>query len=283
MKKKIMLPLLILAAILIPTGLFFAGSRDGGDTPGWHGEEGEQAYYVCQDGSRAAGYQIIGGTPYYFDQEGQPAKAGWIREEDETVFYCLGDGHLATGWQYLDGKVWYFHDVGDGAGLPPGRLAGDWESPGGIHIPAEGCIDGDEGLALAYGIDVLNRYGWSLESAYRYSASLRFEEGSDQHYGFRTHLCAIYGFKNGGGNCLAWSGTFCTMARLLGYDCRQVWGSLKWRGTVPHAWTEIWDSGEPRVYDPRKHDGEDMAGFDVEYGEKGSYKYDLDSREYLEW
>ena len=73
------------------------------------------------------------------------------------------------------------------------------------------------------------------------------------------------------------------MAKLLGYDCRQIWGTLQWKGTRPHAWTEIWEEDGPHVYDPRKHEGVDMAGFDVHYGDKGSYKYDEDSKQYLEW
>ena len=73
------------------------------------------------------------------------------------------------------------------------------------------------------------------------------------------------------------------MAKLLGKDCRQIWGSLSWNGVRPHAWTEIWEKDGHHVYDPRKHDGEDMAGFDVRYGDKGTYKYDLDSIQYLEW
>lgn len=273
-----------LAALL--AGFIFTKGLIESRQPGWHEEGTSAAYYINEDGIRATGYQRIAGKPYFFTKEGTPTQQGWIEstEQDDRRFYCTGGGELATGWKYIDGKVWYFYqknDTGDGRIL--GEMAKNYTTSGGLVIPEDGYFDGDEGLALAYGIDVLNRYGWNLTAAYKYASSLRFVAGSDEHYGFTTHSCALHGFKYGGGNCLAWSGTFCVMAKLLGYDCRQIWGTLQWKGTRPHAWTEIWENGEPHVYDPRKHDGEDMAGFDVEYGEKGSYKYDLDSREYLKW
>lgn len=283
MKKKILIIVLTFALVIVLPAItlfVFRGEED--LTPGWHGKE-DHRYYVLQDGTKAEGYQTVDGAPCYFSKNGKPAEAGWIEETPENIYYCEGDGKLATGWKYIEGKVRYFYRATDRPGKDAGTLAKDWTTPGGIRIDSGGTVEGDRGLALAYGIDVLNKYGWTLEAAYKYSSSLRFEKGSDEHYGFTTSTCAIYGFKNGAGNCLAWSGTFCIMAKLLGYDCRQIWGSLSWKGVRPHAWTEIWEDDEPTVYDPRKHDGEDMAGFGVHYGDKGTYKYDLDSREYLEW
>lgn len=282
-KKIVIITLLVVVVLLLPVAVIIIGSVSGNDSPGWHTRDDSKIYYINEDGSKAVGYQLIDGIPYYFDWNGKPAKQGWIEDSPEDTYYSEGEGRLATGWKYLEGKVWYFYKSNDRIGVKAGQLARDWTTQGGIPIPADGGIDGDRGLALAYGIDVLNRYGWSLKSAYRYSASLRFERGSDEHYGFTIPTTAIYGFKNGGGNCLAWSGTFCVMAKLLGYDCRQVWGKLEWKEIVPHAWTEIWESDGPHVYDPRKHDGEDMAGFDVHYGDPGSYKYDINSKEYLKW
>ncbi len=285
MKKKLLIIILTFALVIIlPAVTLLAFHEEEDLSPGWHGK-GADRFYVLQDGSRAEGYQTVDGMARCFDKKGRPAGQGWIEDSPDRTYYCEGDGKLATGWKYIEGKVRYFYKEGDREDMDPGVLAKDWTTPGQIRINSEGTVDGDRGLALAYGIDVLNKYGWSLESAYKYSSSLRFEEGADEHYGFTTSGCAIYGFKNGGGNCLAWSGTFCTMAKLLGYDCRQIWGTLTWKGVRPHAWTEIWiaNDDEPHVYDPRKHDGEDMAGFDFRYGDKGTYKYDMDSKEYLKW
>lgn len=283
MKKKILIIVLTFALVIIlPAITLFVFHGEQELSPGWHGK-GDHRYYVLQDGSKAEGYQTLDGVARYFSKNGKPAEKGWIEADAGKTYYCEGDGKLATGWKYIEGKVRYFYQPTDPVKEKAGTLAKDWTTPGRIEIDSEGTVGGDRGLALAYGIDVLNKYGWNLESAYKYASSLRFEEGSDEHYGFTTSSCAIYGFKNGAGNCLAWSGTFCIMAKLLGKDCRQIWGSLSWNGVRPHAWTEIWEKDGHHVYDPRKHDGEDMAGFDVRYGDKGTYKYDLDSIQYLEW
>ncbi len=283
MKKIVIIIALLLLIALGAFILMFSAGMIGIDTstPGWKERGDKIICYIDDTGERVTGYQLIDGSPYYFKENGRPADKGWIKDGDET-FYCRGSGNLQKGWKYIDNKVYYFYDEED-KDAKAGLMATNWTTPGAIEIPEDGGIGGDEGLALAYGIDVLNRYGWNLKSAYRYSASLRFERGSDKHYGFTTHTTAIYGFENGGGNCLAWSGTFCVMAKLLGYDCRQIWGTLQWKTVVPHAWTEVWAEDGIHVYDPRKHDGEDMAGFDFQYGDEGTYKYDLDSREYLEW
>lgn len=230
------------------------------------------------------GYEVIDGKPYYYNMLGIPAKRGWIRTE-KGDFYCLGEGELATGWKYLDKKAYYFYREAD---LAPGILLGSMAkgdtTDGFISIPESGYLDGEEGLAIGYSLNVLERFGWDLESAYRYSAALGFVPGADAHYGFTIHSCANQGFEYGEGNCLAWAGTFCAMAKVMGYDARLIWGTLPWQGRdVPHAWVEIWMEDGIHVYDPRKNDGEDMAGYDVRYGEPGTRDYNEDSKEYLEW
>lgn len=294
--KRILLITGILAFLVaLLAGFLITKNISESKTPGWHESNGVKASYVLPDGTPATGVQEIDDKLYIFNEEGDLVRSkGWIDENGNPVknagtYYSDGDGELVTGWKYMDGKVWYFYQEEEAdEAHPVGALARNYTTSGKIHIPAAGCVSGDRGLALAYGIDVLNKYGWTLESAYKYASSLRFVAGSDDHYGFTIHSCALQGFKYGKGNCLVWSSTFCVMARLLGYDCREIWGTLQWKGTRPHAWTEIWEEGDEsdedlQVFDPRKHDGEDMAGFDVQYGEKGSYKYDLDSREYLNW
>lgn len=282
-KKRIIIGVLIIL-VAVMTGIIanYAWQQS---KPGWHNEGTDSAYYITDDWKKATGYQLIGDSPYYFDEEGTPAGKGWVDIDKNKGLkaYCLGDGKLATGWKYLESKVFYFYQKDDENADQPGIMAKDYTTSGKLHIPETGYFDGDEALALAYGIDVLNRYGWDLKSAYKYSSSLRFVRGSDQHYGLTIHSCALQGFKYGEGNCLAWSGTFCVMAKLLGYDCRHIWGTLEWRGTRPHAWTEIWDDEGIHVYDPRKNGGEDFGGFNVQYGQKHTYRYNLDSRQYLPW
>ena len=71
------------------------------------------------------------------------------------------------------------------------------------------------------------------------------------------------------------------MAKLLGYDCRQIWGYLGTGTEQPHSWTEIHDGGEIRIFDPRHEEGLDTSGFDVRYGQKGTYRYDENRKTYL--
>ena len=232
------------------------------------------------------GYTLINGLPWYYQKEGVPAEKGWIDhpKTGDHLYYCLGNGQLATGWKYLEGKVWYFYQQEDVVnGRQIGALARSYTTSGKLEVPEEGCFEGDEGLALAYGIDVLNRFGWNLKAAFRYSGSLRFEQTDEYGENTKIHEVALVGFETGTGNCMVWSGTFCTMAKLLGKDCRLIWGTLVWNGVRPHAWTEIWEEDGIHVYDPRKNEGQDLAGFDVRYGQKGTYRYNEDSRIYLEW
>ena len=282
---------------LIAMGAAFLISSDliESDKPGWHKEGKPTAYYILSDGEKAKGYQVINAQAYLFDQDGRVIKEkGWYdsqgrKADSKAGFYVTDEGKLATGWKYIDGKVRYFYQKKDVTeGRPLCALARKFETPGKIYIPARGYLDGDDGLCLAYGIDVLNRYGWTLEAAYKYAASLRFTAGTEHQYGLTVRGCALHGFKYGEGNCLAWAGTFCVMAKLLGYDCKLIWGTLEWRGIRPHSWAEIWPKekcrdDEIRVFDPRKNEGVDMAGFDVRYGSKRSRDYILDSRQYLEW
>ena len=225
--------------------------------------------------------------PMYYKADDSLPEKGWIDDENgEHLYYCEGEGKLATGWKYLEKKVWYFYQESDAKnGYQIGRLARNYETPGKLKIPETGCFEGEEALALAYGIDVLNRYGWDLKKAYKYSSSLRFETRDELDGDSTIHEAALIGFETGKGNCMVWSGTFCTMAKLLGEDCRLVWGTLVWNGVRPHAWTEIWVEGDdqPHVYDPRKNEGQDFSGFDVRYGDRGTYKYNLDSRVYVKW
>lgn len=236
-------------------------------------------------GSRKAGYQLVNDEPHYNSWMGIPHDAGWINSADGSDYYCLGEGKLATGWKYLDKKAYYFYEETDTEKeIRKGAQAKDYITSGGIPISDKGYLEGDEALAVAYALDVLDRYGWDLESAFKYSSALRFIRNSEELYGFRIHKCAVQGFKYGEGNCLAWVGTFCAMAKVMGYDCRLVWGTLPYNGEqVPHGWAEIWEDDGIHVYDPRKHEGEDMSGFDERYGEKGSRKYNEESKHYMDW
>lgn len=246
---------------------------------GWY-TYNNSTYYAMRDGKKARGYELIDGKPYYFNWQGKVADKGWI----EDTYYCLGHGELATGWKYIGKRAFYFYQKTDNVGMNIGRKALNYTTSGGITVPKTGYLEGDEAKAIGYAINVLDRYGWNLEAAYKYSSSLRFVRNADEQYGYRIHKCAIQGFEYGEGNCLSWAGSFCAMAKVLGYDCRLIWGTLQYRGKdVVHGWSEIWGEDGPHVYDPRHNSGKDLSGFNVHYGDPGTYRYNEDSKKYLEW
>ncbi len=234
-----------------------------------------------ENGKIRYGYQEIAGQPYYFNKLGRFWDKGWIEGRDNR-YYCLGEGQLATGWRYMGDKAYYFYQAED-EGHRLGAQARNYTTSGKITIPECGYLEGDEAMVIGYALDVLDRYGWTLKDAYKYSGALRFQRNPEEVYGFKIVNCALQGFKYGKGNCLSWAGTFCVMAKVMGYDCRLVWGTLPFQGEdVPHGWAEIWEEDGIHVYDPRRNDGDDMTGFDQRYGEKGSLRYS-DKRQYLDW
>lgn len=252
--------------------------------PGWHIISGKKAFYSDDRGKIATGYQMIEGDPYYFNLIGMPAKSGWVETKD-GIFFCEGEGKLAVGWHYIGEKAYFFYEEKDKPddGLV-GAQAKNYVTAGRLAIGEEGYLEGEEALAIAYALDVLDRYGWSLESAYKYASSLRYEGDAKDLYGYTIHTIANQGFKYGKGNCLVWTAPFVVMAKVMGYDCRLVWGTLPYRGKqVEHAWAEIWEDDGPHVYDPRRHLGKDMSGFDERYGEKGTRRYNEESIKYVEW
>lgn len=284
MSKKIRTKRIILIIVAIVL-LLAAGTRLAlMKNPGWHSISGKKVCYSNDSGKILTGYQLIEGEPYYFNVVGIPKEHGWV-EAKEGDFFCEGEGKLAVGWHYIGDKAFYFYENND---KPDNGLVGaqavNYVTAGGLAIGDKGYLEGEEALAIAYALDVLNRYGWSLESAYKYASSLEYAGDSSYLYGFTIHTIAIQGFKYGKGNCLAWTAPFCVMAKVMGYDCRLIWGTLPYRGKqVHHAWAEIWEEDGIHVYDPRRHLGKDMSGFDERYGEKGSRKYNEKSKQYVEW
>ena len=95
------------------------------EQPGWHNAGSSSAYYITRDGKKATGYQMLGGAPYFFGEDGTPAPKGWIdldKSKDQAA-YCVGEGKLAVGWKYIEGKVRYFYQREDeGKNVFPGAI-----------------------------------------------------------------------------------------------------------------------------------------------------------------
>ena len=75
---------------------------------GWHETNGLK-YYLQEDGSRTYGKTEIGGTTYYFDQNGRLAE-GWCIIDDKCMY--VQNGKPLTGWQTIGNSTYYFDEDG---------------------------------------------------------------------------------------------------------------------------------------------------------------------------
>ncbi|MCR4584417.1 MAG: transglutaminase domain-containing protein [Lachnospiraceae bacterium] len=127
---------------------------------------------------------------------------------------------------------------------------------------------------------VLDSVGWNLQAAYYWSSHLTYyghgkpdmpENGSPG-----TKWFAEFGFTNLKGNCYVMAATFTEMARLLGYNCKQISGQVPSRkgGLTPHSWVEMYINGMTYVFDPDyAYNVGGNAGFQITYGQKGTWRY----------
>ena len=125
---------------------------------------------------------------------------------------------------------------------------------------------------------VLDQVGWDLKAAFNWSAGLKY-------YGHNSEMpdtaapgimwYADYGFQNKKGNCYVMAATFYEMAVLLGYDAKQISGSVGMRsgGYGPHSWVEITLDGTVYVYDPNFTNETKRNGFKISYGQSGTWRY----------
>lgn len=128
---------------------------------------------------------------------------------------------------------------------------------------------------------VLDQIGWDLEAAFRWSAGLTYDRRDPSmpktpDEGIVSF--ANYGFDKGKGNCYVMAATFCEMARLLGYDARQISGRvpLGYEGDGdygPHSWVEIDMDGTTYVFDPDFTNETYVNGFMITYGQSGTWRY----------
>lgn len=175
-------------------------------------------------------------------------------------YYSLGGGKIKTGWVAAGKKAMFFYKSGAGIGSMAKNT-----NVGHLRIPKSGRL----GEAYALGVKQLNKSGWSLKAAYKFSYRLRYRDR-----GYRrssTEAYAIRGFKKKNGNCYVMASTFYVMAKLLGYDVTRVAGKVA--GRNPHSWTVIKQKGKERVYDPNFRNETGRSGWKIWYGKKGTWRY----------
>lgn len=134
-----------------------------------------------------------------------------------------------------------------------------------LKIPDKGYL----GEAYVLGIKQLNKSGWSLKKAFKFSSSLRYYD--HDYVASTSEKLSIRGFKNHHGNCYVMAATFYIQAKLLGYNVRQMKGSVVY--PAPHSWTEIKHGGKWRVYDPDFTQETGRNGYNIYYGKSGTWRY----------
>ncbi len=158
-------------------------------------------------------------------------------------------------------------------------------SKGGLHIyyldikDSEGQIltlslNINTSAAYTYATNVLNQVGWNLYAAYNWSASLPYVNyANDPSPG--SEAMALYGFRNGVGDCYVMAATFYYMAKLLGYDAHQMAGYVPLLGgdMGVHSWVEIDMNGTTYVFDPDFKNQTGRNGYQIYYGMSGTWRY----------
>lgn len=147
-------------------------------------------------------------------------------------------------------------------------------APGSTREPYRDHVD-TEAEALAK--QKLNQIGWSLEAAFNWSSHIPYYTNSTAVPAGYTNAdwYAIYGFRNGRGNCYNMAATFYQMAKVLGYDVHYVQGYLPQANgrRVTHGWCEIVQDGQIRVYDPNFTYNRGTWAFGITYGTPGTWRY----------
>ena len=222
--------------------------------------------YGLGNGRVAEGALKVGKNVYFFKVgKGAVAHFKGLLKYGNKEYLGKGNGTLATGWQIITEKNKKGKNVQSACYFSPANGAMRKNvKVGYLKVPASGRL----GEAYVRGIRVLNKKGWNLRAAYKYSYKLKYRnrwmrKNSSQAY-------ALVGFKNGRGNCAVMAGTFTIMGELLGYNIRQVYGRV---GRAPHSWTEIKQDGKTYVYDPNFQNETHYNGWKIWYGKKRTWRY----------
>lgn len=125
-------------------------------------------------------------------------------------------------------------------------------------------------------IQVLNRVGWNLRSAFNWCARMPYSYYIENGSPGVTHF-ANYGFNHYTGNCYVYAGMFVYLARELGYETYQISGHVRLAngGLHPHSWTEVNVGNKWYVFDPNfsnERYGQNN-GYQIYYGQRGTWQY----------
>lgn len=126
---------------------------------------------------------------------------------------------------------------------------------------------------------ILDTLDWSVTKAFNWCAALPYyghgKKDMPETGDPGVNWFAEYGFNNRKGNCFVMASCFFQFARLCGYAPRQMVGMVPSRkgGLTIHSWVEIDVDGQTYVYDPDFQMGTGKNGFKIQYGQKGTWRY----------
>ncbi|MBR3330494.1 MAG: hypothetical protein IKG25_04675 [Mogibacterium sp.] len=201
-------------------------------------------------------YTVKTNDLYNFNSDGRLITTKGLYLHDGNEYYGLGEGAVKTGWAAIGDSAMYF-DPSTGAMAKNTTV-------GYLKVPANGRL----GKAYALGVKQLDKSGWTLKNAYKFSYKLKYQGRWYRAKNSETY--AIKGFTKHKGNCYVMAATFYIQGKLLGYDIHQVHGKV---GIWPHSWTVIKENGKEWVYDPNFRNETGRNGWRIYYGKKGTWKY----------
>lgn len=264
-------------------GAFYIATKKAGIIKNKHMRLNGKLYYASKSGKLyTKTIKTIKKHRYYFGKNGYAVtgkfkfkkkyfiagktgiiKTGWIKYKKQK-YYADKKGHLVTGWHALkknkEEGAYYFKEAKK---LKNYGVMASNEKVGYLKVPK----DGNAGQAYVYGIKVLDKRGWDLYEAYKYSYKLHYAHRWMRKKTSEAYAC--YAFTHGQGNCYCMAATFYVMAKLLGYNIHQVAGYV----VVPHSWTEVVQNGKTYVYDPNFKNETGRNGWKIWYGKKGTWRY----------
>lgn len=266
-------------------GYQYLFQNDGSAYTGWR-TKGGRKYYYDSTGRMSVGSKKIGKSLYYFKKNGAMHKGGFYTSGRKR-YYADKKGRLATGSKKI-GKYWYYFDKKNGAmskGLVKRGKNTYYYDRKGHRIKGAKKIKGKwyyfekngkrtTSKTRIRAIKILEKRGWNLAAAFNYSAGLPYRWTSATAAP-GTDWFADYGFKNGCGDCYVMAGTFCYLARTMGYKAWQIDGYVPSRsgGSTPHSWVEVVINGGTYVFDPDFSHETGRSGYMIWYRKPGTWVY----------
>ena len=134
----------------------------------------------------------------------------------------------------------------------------------------------------ALGAQILDEVGWDLKAAYDWCVAISYFSGTPIDVGLGTRWYADLGFETHRGNCYTYAATLTVLARLLGYEARQVNGHIEGYEELHHSWVEIDIDGVTYTFDPEFEWERGKSGYLKLYGEQGIWALNNEQMEYMD-